>query len=149
MQRAFIVITQAVIDVQFRAQLPGVLREEVEGIHEDLALGITQGNRGCRNIPRQKIGQSIDARIARVPRYAPSRCGPLRAIEGKASQRVTMIELIQLRLAEFSAKFELVPSHRPGVVVREMARNIVASLRWGLANRVETLDRNIRSARKR
>jgi hypothetical protein len=39
-----IVITNAVVNAQVRQELPAILREQVEGVHEDLPLGIAAGD---------------------------------------------------------------------------------------------------------
>src|SRR6516165_7442283 len=107
MQRPLVVPANAVVDVQLRSNLPGILGEEVPRIHEDLAVGVAKRNAGLVHAPGQKVGQRINVGVARIPSITGrgfGTVGPLRAVEREAAQRVTLVELIELRLAKLAAE---------------------------------------------
>ena len=138
MQRAFIVPANAIVDVQLGGNLPGVLREESKRIHKNLAVRIAKGNRlELTTLPARKSANASIARVSRVPAIGGPGEGPLGAIKVEAAQRMAMIKLIELRLAEFAAKFELVLADGPREIIRKVAGDVVAALGRRLANRVK------------
>ena len=60
--------------------------------------------------------------------------GTLGAIISKCPQGVTMIELVELRLAEFSTQFDLMFADHPREIVGEVASDVVTALGRGLAD---------------
>ena len=107
-ERAFVVPTQAVVDAQFLADLPGVLRKQRESFHEDKANRVADSDARTAYVAGEKVGE----------RENVARCGcvggprTLRAVEQNAGERVAVIELFKLRAAEFAAEAELVLAGR-------------------------------------
>ena len=50
---------------------------------------------------------------------------------------MTMIELVQLRLAKLAAKLELVLAHRPGNIIGQVTGDVVTALGRSLTDRIE------------
>ena len=77
--------------------------------------------------------------IARIPGVVDGlrRIRALRSIKGKTAERVAMIELVELRLAELAAQLDLVLADHPRKVIGEVAGDIVAAFRRRLADGIE------------
>ena len=122
-ERPEVFVAQTEIQVQSLGHLPTVLNVKVEGVRSDKPFRISDRDRGGLHVAGQKIGQSFGrrklivtrqgcARSRRRCRAAPGRSapGPLRAVKDKLPGPATMIELVQMRLADFPSIAQLMAS---------------------------------------
>ena len=61
--RPEIIVADAEIQRELFRDLPGILGEQVESVHENLSFGIPDRHVRSANVPRKKIGQAVDVRI--------------------------------------------------------------------------------------
>ena len=114
MQRAKVFVAKAKIHVEIGGQLPGILPEEIEGVHNNESLWITHRYGRLHNIAGHIVGQCLGSGIER--RVCTP--WPLSSIELKLSSTTPVIELIHVRLTDFSPESELVPASDIGNNVR-------------------------------
>ena len=62
----FVVPAKSVVDVQLRADLEGILCEEAVGVHEDLAVRVSEGDEGGIEPASKKVGQRIGVGVAGI-----------------------------------------------------------------------------------
>ena len=74
--------------------------------------------------------------------------GALGTIKGETAERVAMIELVQLRLAELTAQLDLVLADHPRKVIGEVAGDVVAAFGRRLADGIEAADVDVGRTRK-
>jgi len=141
-ERTFVVPTQTVVDAQLLADLPRVLREERESLHEDEANRVADRDARTAYVSGEKVRER--EHIARCGGVRGPRA--LRAVEQNAGERVAVIELFKLRAAEFAAETELVLAGGVRNDVGQVPRNVLAAFRRGQAGFVEAGDLNVRRA---
>ncbi len=110
-ERTLVVVADAVVDVEFGGELPGVAGVEEPGVDEDLALGIANGDGGGGGRPARKSAERSDSRRGRRGWLEGElrRVGSmLAAVEGEGADGVALIELVKLGLAVFATEAELV-----------------------------------------
>src|SRR5205807_2262592 len=120
-QRTKVIPAQTPIDVELARNLPRVLPEEVDSVHDDFSFRGANGNTARLNVPREEVGEGEDVGIHGAEgvraagsawiRGAIARPWPLRTVKHELAQRVAVIELIHVPLAEFAAEPELVLAH--------------------------------------
>ena len=135
MERAFIVVANAIVDVDLWAELPGISGVEEPGVDEDLALWVTDGDAGGGGFAGEEVGEGINT--------AGASGDDLAAVEGEGTGGVAVIELVKLGLAELAAEAHLVLALDPRELVGEVACDVVAALRGRLANWIEAGDSDV------
>ena len=135
MEWPFVVVADAVVEVQLGSELPGISGVEEPGVDKDLTFGIADGDAGGRGLACEEVGEGVDA--------AGASGDDLAAIEGEGAGGVAVVELIELRLAELAAEAHLVLALDPGELVGEVAGDVVTSLGRRLADGIEALDGDI------
>ena len=85
MKRSFVVVTDAVVDVQLGAELPGVARVEEPGVDEDLTVWVADGDGGTGGHSSEVVGQSIAVAVKPIGVSCRSIClrHCLGAVEGE------------------------------------------------------------------
>ena len=119
MERAFVVVADAVVDVELGRELPGVAGVEEPGVDEDLALGIADGDGGGGGLAGEEVGERADV---------AGRRRRVTAVEGERAGGVAVVELVELGLAELAAEADLVLALDPGELIGEVAGDVVAAL---------------------
>ena len=128
-----VVVADAVVDVEARGELPGVTGVEEEGIDEDLALGVADGDGGGGEAAGEEVGEWSDEAVGCVAGGVIRRAGCVdgggdpRAVEGEGADGVALVELVELGLAELAAEAEGVFAADVRELVGEVAGDVVAA----------------------
>src|SRR5580704_10721130 len=147
MYRALIFIAQTEVQVQVPRNLPGILRKEVEAVHQYFPLLVAAHDRGLVDETGHEVSQSNDIGIhgGVIEQAAPR---PLRAGEIERASATCGVEGIDARLAYLSPKTQLVLPGGVGKRVGEMAGYIVAAGIWREPGALKSGNGNERSASK-
>src|SRR6267378_7484585 len=107
MYRPLIFISQTEVQVQIPRNLPGILRKEVEAIHQYFAFLVAAHYEGLVDETGHEVSKSYDIGIdgGVIEQHAPR---PLLAGESEGAAAAGGIERIDARLANFTAKAHLV-----------------------------------------
>ena len=116
MERPEVFISHAEIQVESLGCLPRILEVKVVGVHYYPTLRVS--HRDCRggHVASKEVRQSIlilANQFLRRIRLIAHRPRTLRSVERKLASSTAMVELIHVRLADFSSEAKLVRS--PGI----------------------------------
>src|SRR5271157_3499421 len=102
MQRTFVLVAKAKIEVQLTGGLIGVLSEEIETVDMNQALGIADRIRGLIDVARHEVGQ---AQLIRILVWIIGQAGPRSLPTGKVEDPASpeVVVHIDLSPAEFTA----------------------------------------------
>lgn len=145
MERTFEVVTEAVVQVELRIELPRVAGVEEPRIYKYLALLISLDDRCVRGLASKKVGESVAIAVISIwiSRRAFVGRKNLAAIECERADDVALIEGIKLCLTVFAAETHLVFALGPGELICDVASDVVASLGRREADGIKVFDGNV------
>src|ERR1700732_3019979 len=129
MYGALIFVAQTEVQVQIPRNLPGILRKEVETVHQYFPLLVAAHDGGLVDETGHEVSKSYDIGIdgGVIEQAAPR---PLRAGEIERPAAACSVEGIDARLACLPAKPHLVLPGGVGKRIGEMPGDIVAARIW-------------------